>query len=1665
MNELKKKTAVFLAAVLLFNQTFVLGNWAAPYFETLSKKQIIIGDEKGYREDDPLLRCEFAAMLSRAFSFSAEDAPHMRDVHKSDWYYNDFAALCSAGILTGDENGNMLPNSKITRAEMAVMLARALSYPADYKVSENEEDVPSYAVQAVRALKEAGVLAGYPNGTFGGNRFLLRAEAAAALTKALDKIGFTAGDGTKENPYVITESRQIALINRNLSANYVLNADLNLSEEKLPVIGTENQGFSGSFNGKGHKIIAYESTEGANIFFRKIEKSGTVQNVRLVCPKERFSLASVNEGKILGCSNTSYVGEITDYMRKYGGIAQINRGTISFCYNASAVQKKETDYTSGGITAENFGTVKNSFNIGTVGIGCGGIAGDNAGTVENCYTTSGRAFVSDKGQTKNIYSGSTPAGNFAASGFTQKENLMVFVDFPFYNNEDFVLFAGGDGSAQNPYRVQTAEQFANIKKKADKHFLQEKDIENPTALATFSGVYDGGGYKIINLRINKNEGTAALFEQNSGVLQNIHLKDAWVTGTDSAALLAGENLGVISFCSASGRAVGKNAGGICCYNALSGTVEESYGQGAVQANAFAGGIAAVNNGGMINCYDTSLVLGASVGGLAGENRGEILTSYFAGSVKDEAGGAVFSNFGSMSGVYANADRLFNQNFGQIESSGIRNGRQMEFMNGFPLFDFSGVWALSSGKYSYPVLKRNPHILQNAVQNVTDFSGGSGTLNDPYRIVTPNQFEHVNDYPNANFVLMNDLYLDDSFSGITEPFYGFFDGNGKSINGYAAKNENSALFYENNGTITGLNLADGRVSGKNSAGIVYKNSGTVSNCSFEGKISASGAAIAFENSGLIEKCASGGTAQADLAAGIALKNSGEISNCYSVLNIEAREGYGIANGGTVSNSWYGGYFAAKSGNLIASGTVQSSYFLNFYGLKASEAKTTPALSEAFYQKDGWEEKGGLPVLAGIAVPKMPIFDLSGDGTTENPYIIINPEQLKFLGMYSDNFFRLDRNVYLNESFRTISEFSGGLDGNGHKINGLKLFGETAGLFGTLSGNVQQLTLENITAEGSAETGSIAGINKGTIENCTVLSSRIGTSGESAGGIAGENKGSGLIFGCRSEADVFSSARSGGIAGKNNGTVTECSNAGGIIATGEEKDAYAGGIAGENDSVLDSCYNAGKILSYSESGNAYAGGVSGGNLGSVLNSYNLGEINAKAQKGAFSGGICGYSANNSEIQAAYNTGFTNASASTSAIGSAAGTADGGRLRAFVYDHTLPQPVGSGSMSENKVVSRSADVMMRKEGFDGFNFDTVWCFDYDGTYYFPQLAKNRQVDAGQSENITEFAGGDGSMDNPYKIITPDQLNNVRKHLGATFMLLGDIDMTSYCKTHEFLPIGDNVFSFFGLFVGNNYKISGLSFAGDTFGLFRQNHGEIYNCMFENAAGSGTGGTVAAVNTGLIYNCANFSDLHAESDFNINRGGLVGVNGSTGMIISSFNVGDLSVYGENVQAGGIAYGNFGIISGSFNSGIIASNAEALAVSGGIAGYNFGVISDCYTSNSLSAESKSKTESLSGGISGTNGGSIVNCYYSGVDAISAQKWGGIAATNTGAMTNCYYSASRGYFSSMGAAKQVKMCTRAQLEDKSTFEGFDFENMWIIDSSFKYKCPQFIEIAHRQKGF
>ena len=687
---------------------------------------------------------------------------------------------------------------------------------------------------------------------------------------------------------------------------------------------------------------------------------------------------------------------------------------------------------------------------------------------------------------------------------------------------------------------------------------------------------------------------------------------------------------------------------------------------------------------------------------------------------------------------------------------------------------------------------------------------------------------------------------------------------------------------------------------------------------------------------------------------------------------------------------------------------------------------------------------------------------GEGTAENPYQLAEVKDLRFLGMYKDKVFVLTKNIFAdNSEILSIQKFSGVLDGNGKGIFDFTIDAEKGGLFGTLTGTVKNLTISRFSITGREETGGIAAINSGIIENCKSMLGRIGTSGANSGGISGINKGNGLIRNCHNGSDVFSSEASGGVCGTNLGLIMFSNNTGGVVVSAGKQNASAGGIAGRSEGVIEKSFNNGRVFSYSETGESISGGIIGSGGNTISYVYNTGEISAKAKQFAYTGGICGKTDKFITLTNAYNTGFINPTANIGVSGSAVAKAlKNGEINGFVYEHTLPVPVGDGQLKQQFIMPQPMDLMIREVGFDGFDFESVWEFSFDKKYYFPQIAGNEQDKITKQENETDFAGGDGSIENPYKIITPEQLNNVRNHLGSTFMLLGDIDMTKYCRENPFMPIGDTVFSFFGLFIGNNYKITGLDFSGNDFGLFRENHGEIYNLFIESAKGEGSGGALCVSNTGLIYNCAISGKMDfSNNDININRGGLVGVNKSTGMIISSYNICDIAINGQNGRAGGIAYENYGIISGTFNTGKISANAVNLAVSGGITASNLGIISDCYSADFNHSESGTET-SYAGGIVGTNNGTVVNCYYNSLSP-EAKKAGSVAGVNTGNIVNCYYKGTNAVADNRGTANNLAKCSDAELKSKDTFKDFDFNNMWIMDSSFKYPYPQFVEIAHR----
>ena len=128
--------------------------------------------------------------------------------------------------------------------------------------------------------------------------------------------------------------------------------------------------------------------------------------------------------------------------------------------------------------------------------------------------------------------------------------LVVFIS----GSPLYAQFGGGSGTAADPYLVQTAAHLNSIRNYRTSHFLQTANIDlnvapynqnagwNPigTPVAQFSGVYEGGGFSISGLYINRQNSFVGLFGYTMGAeLSRIRIINANVTGTSFTGALVG----------------------------------------------------------------------------------------------------------------------------------------------------------------------------------------------------------------------------------------------------------------------------------------------------------------------------------------------------------------------------------------------------------------------------------------------------------------------------------------------------------------------------------------------------------------------------------------------------------------------------------------------------------------------------------------------------------------------------------------------------------------------------------------------------------------------------------------------------------------------------------------------------------------------------------------------------------------------------------------------------------------------------------------------------------------------------------------------------------------------------------------------------------------------
>ena len=136
-----------------------------------------------------ITRAEVATIFYRLLQDEARENVWSRtnsysDVASSAWYNSAVSTLTNAGILAGYEDGTFRPNAPITRAEFATIAARF--YHAPEVTGDAFPDISgSWARVYINRAAALGLVRGYPDGTFRPNTEITRAEVMEIINNVL----------------------------------------------------------------------------------------------------------------------------------------------------------------------------------------------------------------------------------------------------------------------------------------------------------------------------------------------------------------------------------------------------------------------------------------------------------------------------------------------------------------------------------------------------------------------------------------------------------------------------------------------------------------------------------------------------------------------------------------------------------------------------------------------------------------------------------------------------------------------------------------------------------------------------------------------------------------------------------------------------------------------------------------------------------------------------------------------------------------------------------------------------------------------------------------------------------------------------------------------------------------------------------------------------------------------------------------------------------------------------------------------------------------------------------------------------------------------------------------------------------------------------------------
>ena len=166
-------------------------DWAYESIVALTKAGVISGDaDKKVRPADAVTRAELSKIVLGARGYEIDSAATLTATDAddvADWAKEYVATAMAKGIIKGYEDGSVRSGKVVTRAELAVVIVRAISATSEVEGNSfTDVSADAWYAKDVECAKTLGIVGGYEDGSFRGENTVTRREAFAMVSRMMN---------------------------------------------------------------------------------------------------------------------------------------------------------------------------------------------------------------------------------------------------------------------------------------------------------------------------------------------------------------------------------------------------------------------------------------------------------------------------------------------------------------------------------------------------------------------------------------------------------------------------------------------------------------------------------------------------------------------------------------------------------------------------------------------------------------------------------------------------------------------------------------------------------------------------------------------------------------------------------------------------------------------------------------------------------------------------------------------------------------------------------------------------------------------------------------------------------------------------------------------------------------------------------------------------------------------------------------------------------------------------------------------------------------------------------------------------------------------------------------------------------------------------------------